>query len=546
MEFFKDRIIIFASSSRLLILILQVVANSLLPDHDAGVFSPPTDKNSFTWLDHMVHFFFGGLHRWDAVYFTHIMQYGYSYENCAAFFPCFPIVVSTLARILSTLGILHLSSWLLVTGVVLNYFVFVATVFLLFQLGKSILRDEEVSYYACLFFCINPASIFMSAIYSETLFAFFNILAMLELHRKRIYWASLYFGLAVFTRSNGIVSIGFVLHTVIKSLLNDLYFNHKTSHRERKLNQAFNYLLLLKKTAVELGISLSICFLPFCLYQYYIYRQFCLQSDKLNFLPTYIVDYGRDQGYKLIGDQPSPWCNATLPLSYSYIQKHHWNVGFLSYYELKQLPNFMLALPIIILSVRSCLYFFGLNKKLFYGLGFCDKVEGDQSVSRPGEVINEDCVNTTVYTRVKDKQKMARDSHSDIKVSSEIVVLVFHLASLLLFGCFFMHIQVLTRLLCSSSPLLYWYVSVLYLGTSGHRTTEGTSVNCDSNIHQNKTGFNLPRAIVYILRAFKLNFIIIVFNKWHSSLLEFKCYYIYFLTYCVVGTVMFSNFLPWT
>jgi len=46
-----------------------------------------------------------------------------------------------------------------------------------------------------------------------------------------------------------------------------------------------------------------------------------------------------------------PWCNAPVPLAYSFIQSHYWSVGLFRYWTLAQLPNFVLAAPLLCLGV---------------------------------------------------------------------------------------------------------------------------------------------------------------------------------------------------
>jgi len=62
-------------------------------------------------------------------------------------------------------------------------------------------------------------------------------------------------------------------------------------------------------------------------------------------------------GYTLYCSRPdlSPWCEAPIPHMYGYVQSHYWNQGLFNYWELKQLPNFLIASPMIVLSLSGIL-----------------------------------------------------------------------------------------------------------------------------------------------------------------------------------------------
>lgn len=44
---------------------------------------------------------------------------------------------------------------------------------------------------------------------------------------------------------------------------------------------------------------------------------------------------------------PPLWCSKTIPLVYTHVQSVYWNVGFLRYWSLSQLPNFLIAFPLL-------------------------------------------------------------------------------------------------------------------------------------------------------------------------------------------------------
>ena len=45
------------------------------------------------------------------------------------------------------------------------------------------------------------------------------------------------------------------------------------------------------------------------------------------------------------GGNTRPWCTETIPSIYSWVQSHYWEVGFLRYWTLSNLPLFVLAAP---------------------------------------------------------------------------------------------------------------------------------------------------------------------------------------------------------
>lgn len=240
-----------------------------------------------------------------------------------------------------------------------------------------------------------------------------------------------------------------MLHYIAKSLI----LNLKVSVFTRNLNLLTSIkhcLYHLLHAVTETVICFVASLAPFFMYQFYIYRKFCLPSGTGDFMPEDLVRYGRSQGYHLLGDAPSPWCRERLPLSYSYIQKQHWDVGFLHYYQIKQLPNFLLAAPIIILSFETCRYFVKVNPQPYYTLGLYPaqgQVHSPQTWSTKqkygiGNMGGGLAVTSTDNSFIQDNFISEDRNTRNTLATEDIVVYVFHLMSLTLFGCCFMHIQV--------------------------------------------------------------------------------------------------------
>ncbi|KAK1929202.1 GPI mannosyltransferase 2 [Phytophthora citrophthora] len=152
------------------------------------------------------------LSNWDGVYYSHIALHGYDFEHFHAFFPLYPL----LARWLSKLIPLEASAAVLLSGWFISNASFVLAALFLYRLGCVVLRDEVVARRAAYLFCVAPSSIFMSAIYSESLMCLLSFSGMYLLAKhaqtpessrsfSSLMLCALLFGAASATRSNGIL-----------------------------------------------------------------------------------------------------------------------------------------------------------------------------------------------------------------------------------------------------------------------------------------------------------------------------------------------------
>ena len=239
-----------------------------------------------------------------------------------AFFPLLPLTVYSTSLTLKPLKLLLKftdSTMLLISATLVNTAAFLAASVGLYKLTLNIFRSEKLARRVVILFTFNPASVFFSAIYSESIFAMSQFWGMLFLENNNYISSALMFSVGSAARANGVISCGFLGY----KFLQEAIFLHRVSvSKENKIPRRAIALKFLKTLSL-----LFVIILPFLLFQYYGYHVFC-KNPKL-----------------------SPWCKNLLPIPYTYIQKQYWNVGFLKYYELKQLPNFLLASPVVALSV---------------------------------------------------------------------------------------------------------------------------------------------------------------------------------------------------
>jgi phosphatidylinositol glycan class V len=125
----------------------------------------------------------------------------------------------------------------------------------------------------------------------------------------------MFFAISTLTRSNGL------LHGTI--FLIDAFLTLRTLLVTRKAIDLFHLLGII--------IAGSLIALAFALPQAIAYTEFCTASNS------------------------RPWCTRTLPSIYFWVQKHYWNVGFLSYWTPGNIPLFLLAAPMLALLTTTAL-----------------------------------------------------------------------------------------------------------------------------------------------------------------------------------------------
>ncbi|XP_009332937.1 PREDICTED: GPI mannosyltransferase 2 isoform X2 [Pygoscelis adeliae] len=463
----------FAACCRALTLLLQALFNLLIPDHTADAFHPPRLSEPGLW-DLLLERLLGGLSHWDAEHFLFIAERGYLYEHNCAFFPLYPLSVRAVAEgaLWPLQRLLRLRSRLLLSAVLLNSLFSVLAAAALYKLGCVVLQCRRVAFLAAVLFSVSPANVFMAAAYSESMFAFLAFSAMWQLEKGQSWLSGLLFSLASGVRANGLINAGFFLYSRGKCF------------------------------ALQL--------------QYYAYVRFCGPGTGLEqAVPKPLLQLALDKGYRLAamdGVKP-PWCSQRFPVVYSYIQDAYWNVGFLRYFELRQIPNFLLALPVTLLGSWAAWTYIIANPRHCVTLGLERRKGEEEGKPRAGFC----CPAVFVY--------------------------VVHATVLLAFGFFCMHVQVLTRFLGSSSPVLYWFSAHLLQEYEPLLRSEGTD---------NQTA--APRSEKSLLgkspgscgKGTSENPVVRLLLKRRFITPLGKCLLGFFLSYWLLGLILHCNFLPWT
>ncbi|CAG8489473.1 13198_t:CDS:2 [Ambispora gerdemannii] len=418
-----SQIVFLGIASRLFVCLLATTSAYLLDDYDSSVSTLLTAKNSSssTVLQAFL--------RWDAFYFLHLAEEGYVYEQEHAFFPLFPILVRGIANfiklfpLISTFIVSYERTVLLVIGVLLSNFFFVAAAVAIYNLSIAIFHNKRFAWITAIFYILSPSCIFMSSLYTESLFAFLSFLGMRYVVEKRYWRAAFVWAFASFTRSNGIAYAGFFVFNLI--LKKDDIINN--------LNGSINIVKVFSARLLKSSILCGISTVGFVVFEIYGYMSYCPETKTTTTNP-----------------HRRPWCESRIPLLYTFVQTYYWNCGFLSYYQVKQIPNFLLAAPMILLS--------------FCGIFMYAKYDWERFVSL-GWRRNESFSKIVIHNK-----KTKEEQETSTYFSSELLPFIYLWIVLLVYALTSMHIQVITRFF-SSQPTVYWFASYMLIESKSNDVT---------------------------------------------------------------------------
>ncbi|KAF0920160.1 hypothetical protein E2562_033462 [Oryza meyeriana var. granulata] len=455
-----------AASSRLLVLALSLLSRLLFRPYDTSAsLHPPclllSSSNATAAAAADPAPSVSSLAVWDGVYFLRAAECGYEYEQSFAFLPLLPASLNLLARSLLAplVPLLGYRAVLVISGYVLNNVAFIAAAAYFYRLSVLILKSPSAAYRASVLFCFNPASVFYSSLYSESLYALFSLGGIFYVFTGANTIAKIMLALSGSARSNGALNAGYFCFQALLHAY-DAAFQKKRP--------------MLAVQVLVTGFLRSIfIFLPFFAFQAYGYLNICLHGNM---------------------EEMRPWCKAKVPLLYGFIQSHYWGVGFLRYFQVKQLPNFLLASPVLSLAVYSIIHYTKMLRQLFESSSIHEPIVATVD-GRSIEAYKSSDVDTVLksgfstnvtnkaqgYADVKRRKSVStqtdsasihnnRSNDQIIEVNKDvcpILVLPFilHLAFMTFTAFFMMHVQVSTRFL-SASPPIYWAASHILVSPS--------------------------------------------------------------------------------
>ncbi|GAA6023198.1 hypothetical protein JCM8202_001024 [Rhodotorula sphaerocarpa] len=370
--------------------------------------------------------------RWDTVHYVQIALEGYERDQQTAFLPGLPALLRCGGQLVRRFGTGEWGGFTandaVIAGIVATAIATTAAALALHRLTLQVFPKRlDLASMAALLFLLAPSRPTLHGVpYTEPFAAFFTFLGMLLFLRDRDWSAALVWAVGSAFRAQGIL-LGFGFFGW-KWILRKTWFDGPGSagrHTGRLLVNApvFAALALLSAS-------------PFFAFEAYVYRRFCHSPDTAR-----------------------PWCTQGLGMSYGWVQREYWNSGFLRYWIPLQIPNFLLAAPVLVMSFAASYSFFTANPDATWrsALPF---LAPPRWVKRQSESKSVDPSGPSAPATSPSRAGfLHRASPARAEHLVPFVILSTSTTLLLFFAH---HVQIILRV-CATDPVLFWFAAELVL-----------------------------------------------------------------------------------
>ena len=254
-----------------------------------------------------------------------IARDGYQVEKEHFVFPLLPATLSITAAPLAALLNLCPSTALLLSSSLLSCVLLLLSIPPLYRLTFILSSSSTLSYLSCVLWLLCPSAVFvLSGGYSESLYACCVFWGLWWCATDRLLVSSCALCLAAWTRSNGALLCIYPLVRCVQ-LMYSQWQDGPISQRQQ---------VLIRWAATAVACSLLIVG-PSLLYSHISSLPYCAARPA--------------------GTHPPPpsYCSHWLPSMYGNIQSTYWHVGPFRYWQLQQLPNFLLATPVLTVGTAA-------------------------------------------------------------------------------------------------------------------------------------------------------------------------------------------------
>lgn len=499
-------VVALAIISRLVCVAYAVLSDLLIPDHEAeGVllfhFPPECSHSNLLFA----------FTKWDSAHFLLVAEVGWEdpqriYSH--AFFPLYPLLIGWFSALLEPVfvapSLLCTAELRVLVGMTLSNTAFVIAAWCLYRLGERVLLDPSLAHASACFFCAAPASVFFSTCYADASFAAATFGGLLLLELERPWLAALCLSLASSCRANGVLNVLPVVYASVRRLGRALDFHgvlamstpkaHKGERRQGRVT-------MLVVFEMATGLVQSVLVLaPYAAWQVIGHRRVCggaqSSSDARSSFASLIVGFAVALRTVLTdtlllfsspGMKPTPtrvsrpassawlsanWCEPRAlggagdrpwqwywwsppPDLYALVQREYWGVGLFRYYEFKQLPNFMLAAPVLMMWACATADALAVLRRRSCGLSVREAAHEALGLRRQRA---EQGSGAGDYEDDKSKTK-----EGDGALTPRTLVYFLQWSALSLLSLLCANVQVTTRLVGAACPPVYWVMAHILL-----------------------------------------------------------------------------------